>query len=131
MHRPPPIGALRNRWAACASRQSLYDADWLSDYWLTAQVKDCPGKVVPSRTICTSKPFWLCWMVIFKALVGCHDILILGKSPIKWRQRPDMTLAVDWDVKHQFKQTNKQILFMQNNDYFSKAFHRASNDQKS
>ena len=45
-------------------------------------------------------------MVIFKALVGCHDILLLGKSPIKWRKRPDMTLAVDWDVKHQFKQTN-------------------------
>ena len=45
-------------------------------------------------------------MVIFIALVGCHDILILGKSPIKWRQCPDMTLAVDWDVKHQFKQTN-------------------------
>ena len=31
---------------------------------------------------------------------------MLGKSPIKWRQRPDMTIAVDWDVKHQFKQTN-------------------------
>ena len=30
---------------------------------------------------------------IFQALVGC-------KSPIKWRQHPDMTLAVDWDVKH-------------------------------
>ena len=30
---------------------------------------------------------------------------MLGKSPIKWRQRPDMTIAVDWDVKHQFKQT--------------------------
>ena len=29
---------------------------------------------------------------------------MLGKSPIKWRQRPDMTLAVDWDFKHQFKQ---------------------------
>ena len=37
---------------------------------------------------------------IFQALVGCHDILILGKSPIKWRQHPGMTLAVDWDVKH-------------------------------
>ena len=45
-------------------------------------------------------------MVIFKARVGCHDILILGKSPIKWRQRPDLTLAVDWDVKHQFKHTH-------------------------
>ena len=29
---------------------------------------------------------------------------MLGKSPIKWRQRPDMTTAVDWDVKHKFKQ---------------------------
>ena len=48
----------------------------------------------------------LSWIVIFQALVGCHDILILGKSPVKWRQHPNMTLAVDWDVKHQFKQTN-------------------------
>ena len=45
-----------------------------------------------------------------EALVGCHDILILGKSPIKWRQRPDMTLAVDWDVKHQLKQTKKSFM---------------------
>ena len=37
----------------------------------------------------------------------CHDILMLGKSLIKWRQRPDMTIVVDWDVKLQFKQTNK------------------------
>ena len=28
---------------------------------------------------------------------------MLGKSPIKWRQRPNMTVAVDWDVKHQYK----------------------------
>ena len=36
---------------------------------------------------------------------GCHDILLLGKCPIKWRQQPDMTLAVDRDVKHQSKHT--------------------------
>ena len=36
--------------------------------------------------------------------IECHGILMLGKSFIKWRQRPDMTIAVDWDVKHQFKQ---------------------------
>ena len=36
---------------------------------------------------------------------GRHDVLLLGKSPIKWRQHPDMTLAVDCDVKHQFKHT--------------------------
>ena len=43
---------------------------------------------------------WLSWMVIFKALVGCHDVLILGKSPIKWRQCPDMTKAANRDAKH-------------------------------
>ena len=42
--------------------------------------------------------------------VGCYDILVLGKSPIKWRQRPDMTLAVDWDVKHLFKQGKKEFI---------------------
>ena len=47
---------------------------------------------------------------IYETHFECHDILMLGKSPIKWRQRPDMTFAVDWDVKHQFKQTNKNIL---------------------
>ena len=30
---------------------------------------------------------------------------MLGKSPIKWRQRPDMPFAVDWDIKHKLKQT--------------------------
>ena len=49
-------------------------------------------------------------MVIFKALFKCLAVLILGKSPIKRRQRPNMTIAVNWDVKHQFKQTN--ILFV-------------------
>ena len=31
------------------------------------------------------KPFWPIWLVtsIFYALVGCFDILFLGKSPIK------------------------------------------------
>ena len=33
------------------------------------------------------------------------------KSPIKWRQRPDMTLAVDWDVKHQLKKHKKPNLY--------------------
>ena len=31
---------------------------------------------------------------MFEALFGCHGVLILGESPIKWRQRPDMTIAV-------------------------------------
>ena len=37
----------------------------------------------------------------------CHDTLMLGKRPIKWRQLPDMTTAVEWDVKQQSKQTNQ------------------------
>ena len=46
---------------------------------------------------------WL-YFYIYEAHFECHDILMLGKSPIKYRQRPDMTIAVDWGVKHQFKQ---------------------------
>ena len=42
-------------------------------------------------------------MVIFEALFGCNDIIIFGRSPINWRQRPNMAIAVDLDVKHQFK----------------------------
>ena len=51
--------------------------------------------------------FWFGWLYIYEALYMKHfldhDILILGKSPIKWRQRPDMILAVDWNAKHQLK----------------------------
>ena len=36
-------------------------------------------------------------------------IFILGKSPLKWRQRPDMTIAVDWDDKPQCKQTKTKM----------------------
>ena len=63
-----------------------------------------PRKSGSNQTIHTYKPLWLSWMVILEALVGCHDILTLGKSPIKWRQCPDMTFAFDWDVKHEVKQ---------------------------
>ena len=43
-----------------------------------------------------------------EAYFECHVILILDKCLIKGRHRPDMTIAVDWDVKHHFKQTNEQ-----------------------
>ena len=39
-------------------------------------------------------------MLISEAFFSCHDVLILVKSPIKGRQRPVMTIAVDWGVKH-------------------------------
>ena len=42
-------------------------------------------------------------MALQYTLVVCHETLILGKSPIKWRPCPDKTLAVDWDIKHQIQ----------------------------
>ena len=36
---------------------------------------------------------------------------ILGISPKEWRQRPDMAIFVEWDVKHQFKQTVPSRIF--------------------
>ena len=36
---------------------------------------------------------------IFQAHFGYHGILMLGRSPIKWRHRSrDITIAVDWDA---------------------------------
>ena len=63
-----------------------------------------------SQAIHTYKSQWFSWVVIFEAIFGCHDpghdVLILGISPIKWRQRPDMTIAVDCD--HTIKETLEQ-----------------------
>ena len=43
---PRPLRPRRNRWAACVSMQSFLTTDRPFDYWLTAQVSACPGKVV-------------------------------------------------------------------------------------
>ena len=43
---PRPLGPRRNRWAACASRQSFFATDWPSDYWRKKT------KVIPFRTLC-------------------------------------------------------------------------------
>ena len=48
---------------------------------------------------------------MYEAHFECYDILMLGESPIKWRQHTDMAIAVDWDLKHQFKQTNSLSCF--------------------
>ena len=53
-----------------------------------------------SQTIHTYKRYWLSWVVIFMKHILSVMTSSLGKSPMKWRQRPDMTIAVDWDVKH-------------------------------
>ena len=80
--------------------------DWPSDYWLTSLVSACPRKVVSRKTIYTYKPLYfvayLCgstWVVKIEALFCVMAFnQILGKSPIKWRQRPDMTIGVNWDT---------------------------------
>ena len=43
--------------------------------------------------------------IFYEAYFECHGIIMLGKSPMKLGQRPDVAIAVNWDVKHQFKQT--------------------------
>ena len=35
----------------------------------------------------------------YEAHLACHDMLILGRSPLKQRQSLDMTIAVAWVVK--------------------------------
>ena len=59
---------------------------------------------------------------------------MLGKIPIEWRQRPDMTIAVDGDVKHQsiqlkFKQRNASIELNENISFIALYIY-ISNDTK-
>ena len=79
---PRSLGPRRNEWAACASRQSFKSTDQPSGYWLTAHHQEKWF----SQTIHTYKPYLLSWVVIlvYEAHFECHDILMLGKSPIKW-----------------------------------------------
>ena len=50
------------------------------------------------------KPYLRSWVVIFKEHILSDDIQDLGKNLIKWKQRPDLNIAVYWAVKRQFKQ---------------------------
>ena len=40
-------------------------------------------------------PILFTWVVKFQAHFGCHDILMFGISPIKWRQCPDLRYTRD------------------------------------
>ena len=42
------------------------------------------------------------WKYAHEVLVNCT-----GTSVVRWTDRLDMTIAIDWDVRHQTKQTNK------------------------
>ena len=53
----------------------------------------------------TSNDFSHFILVSIFAHFECQYILTLDKRPIKLRKCPDMTISVNWNVKHQFKQT--------------------------
>ena len=69
------------------------------DYRLTS------GLSLPREEV-QVKPFILVNLIdLVGWLFGCHDILMLSRSPIEWRQSPKMIIAVDGDAKPQLKQT--------------------------
>ena len=41
---------------------------------------------------------------VHEVLVNCLVKLAHEKSPVRWNDYPNMTIAVNWDVKHQIKQ---------------------------
>ena len=43
-------------------------------------------------------------------LVNCLVKLAQEKSVVRWTDHPNMTIAVDWDVKHQTKTKKKEHL---------------------
>ena len=43
---------------------------------------------------------------VHKALVNCSVRLAEEKSVVRWTDRSVMTIAVDWDIKHQTNQPN-------------------------
>ena len=47
--------------------------------------------------------------VAYLVFILKHVLDVLGKCPIERKQRPDMILAVDWDVKLQFNQRQLAI----------------------
>ena len=44
---------------------------------------------------------------VHKVLINRFVKLAQEKSVVRWTDRPNMTIAVDWDIKHQTKQTNQ------------------------
>ena len=52
------------------------------------------------------------WKYEHKVLVNHLVKLAQEKNVVRWTDHPDMTIAVDWDVKHQTKQTNKNCIML-------------------
>ena len=80
----------------------------LADYLFSGSL---PWKSGSSLIIMT---FALLGWFNFQAHFVCNVILMLGRSTIKWRQRPDMTIAVGLDTKQRFNQTRFRPRFFQN-----------------
>ena len=99
---PRQLGSRRNRWAACASRQSFYTTDRVNRSSLS----------LPRKSGLVNSLIGLLGWLYYEAHFDCHYILMLGNlSPIKWRQRPDMTIAVDWGVINSNKQNLAFLYF--------------------
>ena len=66
-----------------------------------------PSPLILSESFPTScsEAFALSWFEYF--LFSFSESFRL-KNRINWGQRPDMTIAVDWNFKLQFKQTDKR-----------------------
>ena len=46
------------------------------------------------------------WKYVHEVTINCLVKLAEEKSVIRWTDRHNMTIAVDWNVKHQTKQSN-------------------------
>ena len=53
------------------------------------------------------------WKYVHKVLANCLVKLAQEKRVFRWTDHPDMTIAVDWQVKNWTKQTNKTSVGLQ------------------
>ena len=58
---------------------------------------------------------------IYTAHFECHGTPRIGRSPIKWKQRTDMIIAVDWSINHKWQVKRIKLICIcraqQNNKY--------------
>ena len=103
--------------AACL-RSAVGNISWLQIcVWLQIQGRDLdPGPLtyfpgdwswkIPTAILLPSPVSSYKRKYLHKVLVNRLVKLAQEKSVVKWSDRSDITIAVDWDVKHQTKQTN-------------------------
>ena len=74
----------------------MSDLDQFPNCWFSHAVAQFSPKVCPGKMFT-----WVFFFFLFKAHFGCHDIPYVGKKSQTWRRHPNLTIAVDWDVKQQ------------------------------